>query len=149
MKLFAAALAGFALFAAVPAQSASLCNCCAAGTPASCATACATVKPADKLCIPVVDFTADPVIGPGQNPLYGISLKTLDVSNASASQLEMLRRMLETSRRAAEKDRKAALKDFAAGKMNSNAAAALARRYDRAMINYYLGMKAFQAARHH
>lgn len=148
MKLFAAALAGFALFAAVPAQSASLCNCCASGTPASCATACATVKPAANMCIPVVDFAADAAIGPGQNPLYGISLKTLDVSNASSSQLEMLRRMLEKSRKGAEGDRKAALKDFAAGKMNANAAAALARRYDRAMVNYYLGMKAFQAARH-
>jgi hypothetical protein len=143
MKLFAAALAGFALFAAVPAQSASLCSAC------SCATACATVKPAANMCIPVVDFAADAVIGPGQNPLYGISLKTLDVSNASSSQLEMLRRMLEKSRKGAESDRKAALKDFAAGKMNANAAAALARRYDRAMVNYYLGMKAFQASRHH
>lgn len=146
MKAVAAALAGAVLYTALPASAASLCNCCAGGTAAACASACQQVTPAAGQCTPVVDFAADAAIGPGQNPLYGFSLKNLVVGPASAAQRELLRRMLEEARLAAEADRKTALRDHAAGKMNANAAAALARRYDRAMVNYFLGIHAFRAA---
>jgi hypothetical protein len=147
MKLFASALAGVALLAATPASAASLCNCCSSGTTAACATACSSITPPAGQCTPTVDFAGAAAIGPGQNPLYGFSLKNLVVGQASKGQLEMLRQMLETARQSAESDRKVALQDYAAGKMNGNAAAALARRYDRAMVNYFLGIHAYRAAR--
>ena len=92
----------------------------------------------------MVDFAGQATIAPGENPLYGISLLGLSLEDATRPQLEDLRKLLENSRRELEKDRKASIRDFRKRKMDDVAAKANGKRYEDAIVNYYLGLRAYR-----
>jgi len=142
--IFAAACALAAMTGG--ANAASLCNCCESGTEASCAAVCAPVKPAPGQCVATVDFAGTPVIAEGVNPLYSVPLRNLWIGSPNRNQLEDFRRLLELARKGVEKDRKMALKQRRQGKIDAAAAAAAAKRYDEAIVNYYLGLRSYRDA---
>ena len=84
------------------------------------------------------------MIAEGDNPLYGISLLGLDLEDAVRPELEGVRRLLENSRRGFEKDRKASARDFRRGKIDDDALAVNTKRYEDAIVNYYLGQRAYR-----
>ena len=84
------------------------------------------------------------MIADGDNPLYGISLLGLDLKDAVRPELEGVRRLLENSRRGIEKDRKASARDFRRGKINDATLAVNTKRYEDAIVNYYLGLRAYR-----
>jgi hypothetical protein len=138
-------LAGLGLLlTSAPVNAASLCNCCATGTAETCSTVCAPVKPAPGQCVARVDYAGEAVIADGENPLYGISLLGLDLNDAVRPELEGVRRLLEDSRRGVEKDRKASARDFRKGKIDGAGLAANTQRYEDAIVNYYLGLRAYR-----
>ena len=143
MKRIVAA-AALLLTASLPAGAAALCNCCGSGTSRTCEAACAAVSPSGGQCQAAVDYAGMSDIGPGQNPLYEMSLNNLEIGAPSRIQLEQFRKLLEQARLGAESDRRAALADRRSGKIDDAAAAALAKRYDDAMVNYYLGLQAYR-----
>ena len=132
------------LLTSAPGNAASLCNCCATGNAESCSAVCAPVKPAPGQCVAKVDYAAEAVIADGDNPLYGISLLGLDLRDAARPELEGVRRLLEDSRRGVEKDRKASARDFRKGKIDGATYAAHSKRYEDAIVNYYLGLRAYR-----
>lgn len=138
-------LASLGLFlASAPVNAASLCNCCATGTAQSCSAVCAPAKPAIGQCVAKVDYAGEAVIADGNNPLYGISLLGLDLRDAVRPELEGVRRLLEDSRRGVEKDRKASARDFRKGKIDDAALAVNTKRYEDAIVNYYLGLRVYR-----
>jgi hypothetical protein len=138
-------LAGAVLFlASISANAASLCNCCTTGVLASCVSVCAAAKPSASRCIALVDLEGETTIAPGENPLYGISILDISLRDATRSQLESFRKLLETARRGVEKDRKASVRDFKKHKIDESTAAANAKRYEDAVVNYYLGLQAYR-----
>jgi len=138
-------LASLGLFlASAPVNAASLCNCCATGTAQSCSAVCAPAKPAPSQCVAKVDYTGEAVIADGANPLYGISLLGLDLNDAARPELEGVRRLLEDSRRGVEKDRKTSALDFRKGKIDDTGLAANTKRYEDAIVNYYLGLRVYR-----
>lgn len=84
------------------------------------------------------------MIADGDNPLYGISLLSLDIKDAMRPELEGVRRLLEDSRRGVEKDRKASARDFRKGRIDGATLAVNTKRYEEAIINYYLGLRAYR-----
>ena len=132
------------LLTSAPGNAASLCNCCATGSAESCGAACAPAKPAPGQCVAVMDYAGEAVIADGDNPLYGISLISLDLGDAARPELEGVRRLLENSRRGVEKDRKASARDFRKGKIDDATLAAHTQRYEDAIVNYYLGLRAYR-----
>ena len=146
MKALLPAALGAVMLAMVPASAASLCNCCGSDTAASCAKVCEPVKPAPGQCVATVDFAGTAIIGKDQNPLYDMPLKNLWLGTPSRDDLEAFRRLLENARRGPEKDRRAALKAYAKGKIDRTAADAAAKRYEDAIVNYYLGVHAYRSA---
>ena len=139
--------ASFVLLAfALPAQAAGLCNCCGASTAQSCAIACAAVKPPEGQCQAIAEYAATAELGPGVNPLYGISLRNMALGHPKPSELEALRSLLERSRRSAERDRRSAWRQFERGKIDKAAVDASDKRYDDALVNYFLGLSAFRTA---
>jgi hypothetical protein len=144
MRIFLG-LASLGLFlASAPVNAASLCNCCSTGGAESCSAVCAPVKPATGQCVAVMDYAGEAVIADGDNPLYGISLLGLSLKDAVRADLEGVRRLLENSRRGVEKDRKASARDFRKGKIDDATLAANAKRYEDAIVNYYLGLRAYR-----
>lgn len=138
-------LASLGLFlASAPVNAASLCNCCATGTAQSCSAVCAPAKPAPSQCVARVDYAGESVIADGANPLYGISLLGIEMKDALRPELEGVRRLLEDSRRGVEKDRKISALDFRNGKIDDAALAANTKRYEDAIVNYYLGLRAYR-----
>jgi hypothetical protein len=138
-------LASLGLFlASAPVNAASLCNCCATGTAQNCSTVCAPVKPAPSQCVARVDYAGEAVIDDGANPLYGISLLGIEMKDALRPELEGVRRLLEDSRRGVEKDRKISARDFRNGKIDDAALAANTKRYEDAIVNYYLGLRVYR-----
>jgi len=91
-----------------------------------------------------VDYTAEAIIADGDNPLYGVSLLSLDLKDAVRPELEGVRRLLEDSRRGVERDRKASARDFRKGRIDDAALAANTKRYEDAIVNYYLGLRAYR-----
>jgi hypothetical protein len=91
-----------------------------------------------------MDYAGEAVIADGDNPLYGISLLGLNLKDAVRPELEGVRRLLEDSRRGVEKDRKASARDFRKGKIDEATLAANTRRYEDAIVNYYLGLRAYR-----
>lgn len=132
------------LLASSPVDAASLCNCCATGTAEKCSTVCAPAKTVAGKCVATVDYAEEAVIADGDNPLYGISLLGLDLNDAARPELEGVRRLLEDSRRGVEKDRKASARDFRKGKIDDATLAAHTKRYEDAIVNYYLGLRAYR-----
>lgn len=147
MRITLAAAAAALLAFAASSSAASLCNCCGNSMADSCATACAPVKPPQGQCVATVDYQGTLEIAAGLNPLYDIPLRTMWLGTPARADLEVLRRLLETARRGAEMDRKAALKARRRGKIDDVEAGRLAKRYDDAMVNYYLGMQSYRLAR--
>ena len=147
MRLMLAALLGFLGLEAAETHAASLCNCCGSATAQSCSTACAPVKAAEAQCVATVDFAARAEIGPGKNPLYDVPLQNVRLGQPDATGLEAFRRLLEAARRGVEADRAAALHDYRKGTIDRTTADSFAKRYDDAMVNYYLGIQAFRIAR--
>ena len=92
----------------------------------------------------MVDYTGEVVIADGDSPLYGISLLSLGLKDAVRPELEGVRRLLEDSRRGVEKDRKTSARDFRKGKIDDAALAAHTQRYEDAIVNYYLGLRAYR-----
>ena len=144
MKFHAIATAGAMVLLTTAAQAASLCNCCGASTVSSCATACSPVKPAAGQCVATVDYAGPAKIADGVNPLYDVPLRNMWLDGAKPSQLELFRRLLEKSRRGAESDRRKALRAHARNKIDGAEAVLLAKRYDGALVNYYLGMQSYR-----
>ena len=91
-----------------------------------------------------MDYAGEAVIADGDNPLYGISLLGLDLNDAVRPELEGVRRLLEDSRRGVEKDRKASARDFRKGKIDDATLAVNTKRYEEAIVNYYLGLWAYR-----
>ncbi len=142
-------LAAFGLMAAVNgAAAASLCNCCGAGTAQACTAVCQPIEAPQGQCVAAVDFTGKPEISENVNPLYEVSLRNLRFGAAATGELEAFRRLLEASRRGVEKDRKAALKAYTRGKTDRSALDASVARYEAAIVNYYLGLRAYRDAYH-
>jgi len=138
-------LASFGLFlVSAPVSAASLCNCCTTGIVKNCSVACGPAKPASGQCIVRLEYAGEAVIADGDNPLYGISLLSLELKDAMRPELEGLRRLLEESRRGAEKDRKTAARDFRKGRIDDAAHAVSTQRYEKAMVNYYLRLRAYR-----
>ena len=138
-------LAGAGLFlASVSADAASLCNCCTTGTAENCATVCAAAKPSGGRCVALLDYEGKATITAVENPLYGISLLDISLAEVPRPQLEGLRRLLELARRGVEKDRKASVRNFRKKKIDQVAATANAKRYEEAIVNYYLGLQAYR-----
>lgn len=144
MRIFLGLASLGLLLTSAPVNAASLCNCCATGTAENCSAVCAPAKPAAGQCIAVVDHAGEAVIADGDNPLYGISLLNLDIKDATRPELEGVRRLLEGSRRGVEKDRKASARDFRKGKIDDAALAVNTKRYEDAIVNYYLGLRAYR-----
>jgi len=84
------------------------------------------------------------VIADGDNPLYGISLLSMDLNDAVRPELEGVRRLLEDSRRGVEKDRKASARDFRKGRIDDATLVVNTKRYENAIVNYYLGLRAYR-----
>ena len=138
-------LAATGLFlAAASADGASLCNCCASGVAESCSAMCASAKPAAGQCAAMVDFAGEATIAEGDNPLYDISLRSISLEPAGRRQLESFRKLLEMARRGLEKDRKASKRDFRKHKIDEATATATTKRYEDAIVNYYLGLRAYR-----
>ena len=144
MRIFLGLASLGLLLTSAPVSAASLCNCCATGGAESCSAVCAPVKPATGQCVAVVDYAGEAVIADGVNPLYGISLLGLDLGDAGRPELEGVRRLLENSRRGAEKDRKASARDFRKGRIDDATLAVNTKRYEGAIVNYYLGLRAYR-----
>jgi hypothetical protein len=144
MRIFLGLASLGLLLASAPVNAAGLCNCCATGIAESCSSVCAPVKPATGQCVAKVDYAGEAVIIDGDNPLYGISLLTLDLKDAMRPELEGVRRLLEDSRRGVEKDRKISARDFRNGKIDDAGLAANTKRYEDAIVNYYLGLRAYR-----
>lgn len=142
---FAAGILG--LLSAPSSQAASLCNCCGASTAEACAAACSGVTAPEGQCLPIADFSAEAAIADGINPLYDVPLQSLSLGKPAAPQLESFRRLMEASRRGAERDRRLALKAFAKGKIERPESDRLNKRYEDAIVNYYLGINAYRAAK--
>jgi hypothetical protein len=132
------------LLTSAPVNAANLCNCCVAGGGEQCSSVCAPAKPVPGQCVARVNYAGEAVIADGDNPLYGISLLGLDLGDAARSELEQVRRLLEDSRRGAEKDRKTSARDFRKGKIDDAALAVNSKRYEDAIVNYYLGLRAYR-----
>ena len=138
-------LASLGLFlTSAPMNAASLCNCCAAGVAESCSAVCTPAKPAPGQCVAMVDYAGETMIADGDNPLYGVSLLNVNIENAMRPELEGIRRLLENSRRGVEKDRKNSALDFRKGKIDDAALAVNTKRYEGAIVNYYLGLRAYR-----
>lgn len=138
-------LAGTGLFlASLSANAVNLCNCCTTGVDQSCSAVCAPAKPVSGQCIAMVDYAGDATIAAGENPLYGISLRSISLEEATRPQLESFRRLLEMARRGAEKDRKASMRDFRKRKIDDATVQANTQRYESAVVNYYLGLRAYR-----
>jgi len=75
-----------------------------------------------------------------------VPLRNLWIGSPNRKQLEAFRRLLELARKGVEKDRKMALKQRRQGKIDAAAAAAAAKRYDEAIVNYYLGLRSYRDA---
>ena len=136
--------AGGLLMAATSANSASLCNCCETGMAEACKATCAAVTLAAGQCVATVDFGGTTAIAAGENPLYSISLRGMHLAATKRMELEDFRRLLEAARAGAETDRKASMADFRRKKIDQAVAAANAKRYDEAIVNYYLGLRAYR-----
>jgi hypothetical protein len=136
--------AGGLLMATAPANSASLCNCCETGMAETCKATCAAITLPVGQCVAAVDFGGATEIAAGENPLYSISLRGMHLAGAPRKELEDFRRLLEAARAGAEKDRKAAVANFKRKKINAATAAIAAKRYDEAIVNYYLGLRAYR-----
>ena len=95
-------------------------------------------------CINLVDFLGENHIAAGKNPLYDISMQSIALEDVKRLQLESFRKLLEVMRRSAEKDRKATLADLRHHKINAATASANAKRYEDAVVNYYLGLNAYR-----
>jgi hypothetical protein len=147
MKSLIAVAIGLFCLQGVAAAAANLCDCCGEQTAQSCATACAPVKPPEGQCVATVDFSSKAKINPDKNPLYDISLRNMWLGTPDGAGLESFRRLLESARRGAERDRKAALRAHARGKIDDATNAVKVKRYEDAIINYYLGMQAYRLAR--
>jgi len=132
----------------LPASAAGLCNCCGGATAETCSAACSPAEPTEGQCRVTVDYRVRPAVGKGINPLYDMDLRNVRLGTPSAAQLESFRRLLEAARRGAEADRRTALRERRRGKIDAAEAASLAQRYDRAIVNYYLGIQAYRLARH-
>jgi len=92
----------------------------------------------------MVDYAGAAMIGEGENPLYGISLRSISLEDAMRPQLEGFRKLLEMARRGAEKDRKASMRDFRKHKIDDATVEANTQRYESAVVNYYLGLRAYR-----
>ncbi|MGB8316141.1 MAG: hypothetical protein WCE69_16810 [Aestuariivirga sp.] len=125
-------------------NGANLCNCCATGVAANCGAVCGSAKPAPAQCVAMLDHAGQPTIAPGENPLYGLSLQNMPLDNVTQPQMEDFRKLLENSRRGLEKDRKATIRDFRKHKIDDAAVKAGTKRYEDAIVNYYLGLRAYR-----
>ena len=138
-------LAAIGLFlASASVNGASLCNCCVSGVAESCSAVCASAKPASGQCVAMVDYAGKATIAEGDNPLYGISLRSISLEQAGRQQLESFRKLLEMARRGLEKDRKASKRDFRKHNIDEAAFKANSQRYDDAVVNYYWGLRAYR-----
>ena len=144
MRIFLGLASLGLLLITAPVSAANLCNCCTTGIAENCSSVCAPVKPAPGQCVAIMDHAGKAVISDGDNPLYGISLLSLDLKDAVRPELEGIRRLLEDSRRGVERDRKASARDFRKGKIDDSTLAVNTKRYEDAIVNYYLGLRAYR-----
>ena len=128
------------------AAAAGLCNCCGAGTEQSCAAVCEPIKPVQGQCVAAVDYGGSATIAPNINPLYDISLRNVWLGTPKFDELESFRKLLEAGRKGVERDRRTTLQAFARRDLDKAAADAAAKRYDAAIVNYYLGLQAYRDA---
>lgn len=131
---------------AAPASAASLCTCCAASTAENCTATCAPVKPPEGQCMAAVNFAGQSKIDADNNPLYGVSLRNVWLGAAKRSELESFRLLLEKARRGAERDRKAALRASARKDIDEATGVQRAKRYNDAIVNYFLGLQSYYDA---
>jgi hypothetical protein len=92
----------------------------------------------------MVDYGGEAAIAEGDNPLYGISLRSISLEDAGRQQLESFRKLLETARRGLEKDRKASKSDFRKHRIDEVGFKANTQRYEDAVVNYYWGLRAYR-----
>ena len=85
----------------------------------------------------MVEYAGEAIIADGANPIHGISLLNVDIGDAMRPELEEVRRLTE-------KDRKISARDFRKGKIDEAAVKANTQRYEDAIVNYYLGLRAYR-----
>jgi hypothetical protein len=90
----------------------------------------------------MVDYAGEATIAAGEIPLYGISLRSISLEEPMRPQLESFRRLLEMARRGAEKDRKTSMRDFRKHRIDEATVQANIQRYEGAVVNYFLGLRA-------
>jgi hypothetical protein len=95
-------------------------------------------------CVAMVDYVGEATIAEGENPLYGIFLRSISLGDAMRPQLEGFRRLLEMARRGAEKDRKASARNFQKHRIDEATVQANTQRYESAVVNYYLGLRVYR-----
>lgn len=148
MRTAVAAVAGLTCLISVEANAAAFCNCCGEATAVSCKVVCEPVKPVLGQCVATIDFDARTRIAPDQNPLYDIPLDNFWLNTSDDVKTELFRRLLERSRKGVEADRRLAAKSYRTGKIDRPTVEARAKRYEDALVNYYLGAQAYKIARH-
>jgi hypothetical protein len=92
----------------------------------------------------MVDYAGEAKIAEGDNPLYGISLRSISLEDAMRPELEGFRRLLEMTRRGAENDRKASIRDLRKHRFDEDTVQANTQRYESAVVNYYHGLRAYR-----
>ena len=97
-------------------------------------------------CVPAVDYAGTAAVGPNVNPLYDTTLRNIWLGTPSFGELESFRKLLEAARKGVERDRKASLQAFARREIDRAAADQAAKRYETAIVNYYLGLQAYRDA---
>jgi hypothetical protein len=135
--------AGLALGAAsLPAKAIMLCDCCAKDAGEACAKACENISKA--FCRPVV--VMDKTAKSKANPLNGINLKYLDLSDLTPLQREKVRKWAEKLRKKAEKDFRMTRLLILWGHKDKSAFAPAEKTRDQAVVNYDHIMRAYRAA---
>ena len=109
---------------------------------------CEPVKPALGQCAATIDFGARTRVAADRNPLYDIPLDNFWLNTSDGVKIELFRRLLERSRKGVEADRRLAAKSYRTGKIDRPTVEARAKRYEDALVNYYLGAQAYKIARH-
>ena len=148
MKLAFAAALGLATLLGGTAQAASLCNCCGSETAQSCATlvrrsrSCLANAWRPSTSMPKLDDRTRPEPALRHSPA-----ERLVGFRRQETSLKCFAVCWKAARKAAEADRRKALAERRKGSIDAATAEQLARRYDDAMVNYYLGMQSYRIAR--
>lgn len=126
-------------------QAAGVCDCCTGQVEELCRQACEATNSSGGACRPAAWFGDADAIGGGR-PLNGFSFKGLDLSGATAQELEALRVWLEAQRKDTEVRARRTLRALKRGKASVDEFTASQAEREQAIINYQHGIQAYLSA---